>query len=111
MEDCHHQTGRQNKKELTTPGDFRTLSVLPGISRLVEHFIAQKYIYPAFSAPQLDELCIFVFLLHRATPVDNPQLSYMVNKLYKTRTPQRSIRISEFRFHCGCHNLHTPPRH
>ena len=28
-------------------------------------------------------MCVYFILLHKATPVDKPQLGYMINKLYK----------------------------
>src|SRR6218665_2728278 len=39
----------------TTPENFRPISVLQVISRLVERFIVLKYIYPAFSTSPLEE--------------------------------------------------------
>ena len=37
------------------------------------------------SVSQSRNQCVRIFvLLHKATPIDKPQLSYMVNKLYKT---------------------------
>ena len=43
-----------------------------------------SYIMIDFNNPHFHYIaCIFV-LLHKATPVDKPQLSYMVNKVHKT---------------------------
>ena len=50
-----HSTSCQSQNP-KTPSEYRPISVLPVISRLVERYVGHRLIYPAFLTPPMDNL-------------------------------------------------------